>query len=105
MSSESRDKAQTQERERNRKKMKMKTKMLGILPVGLLGLVATSLSPVSVLAQSSGRNKTLNVPFPDAPADADNVVKDNFLGISWELFVMNYLCQYFLLFLLVLNLY
>ena len=48
----------------------------------------------SALTCSALSNKTLDVPFPEAPDTATNTVQDNFLGISWELFPLNYLCAY-----------
>lgn len=64
----------------------------GLLPISLVTLLATSISvlPAAVSAQSTA-SKSLNVSFPDAPDSATNVVQDNFLGISWELYVLNYL--------------
>ena len=55
-----------------------------------LAAVFSSISGCSALSI-----KTLNVSFPDAPSTATNVVQDNFLGISWELFPLNYLCACF----------
>ena len=40
----------------------------------------------------SSSNLAIPVDFPDAPVNTTNVVKDNFLGISIELSVLNYLC-------------
>ena len=37
--------------------------------------------------------KVIDVSFPDAPSDDLNIVHDNYLGISWELFAMEYLCE------------
>lgn len=39
-------------------------------------------------------NLPMLIDFPDAPDSAQNVVQDNFLGISIELSVLNYLCEY-----------
>ena len=41
----------------------------------------------------SAVNLPMHVDFPDAPDSATNVVQDNFLGISFELSVLNYLCE------------
>ncbi|KAI5122396.1 hypothetical protein M0805_002947 [Coniferiporia weirii] len=59
-----------------------------MFPTSLLAVLATCLSTSTVLAAS---NKALDVTFPDVPTSATNVVQDNFLGISWELFPVDYL--------------
>lgn len=61
-----------------------------MLPASLLAVFSTLLFLSSVQAAS---NKVLEVSFPSAPASSTNVVHDNFLGISWELYPMNYLCE------------
>ena len=61
-----------------------------MLLAGLLLVLATIpfLQPVRAVTR-----KVLDVGFPNAPDTSMNVVNDNFLGISWELFPVNYLCE------------
>lgn len=58
---------------------------------GLLTVLTALICTKDVVGRS---NRSLNVAFPDIPSSATNVVHDNFLGISWELFTLQYLCRY-----------
>ncbi|EJD00414.1 uncharacterized protein FOMMEDRAFT_169881 [Fomitiporia mediterranea MF3/22] len=60
------------------------------MPSGRLLVVFVAISLfLSVRAVS---NKVLNVSFPSTPPDTSrNIVHDNFFGISWELYPLNYL--------------
>lgn len=66
-------------------------KHLAMLPAGLFLVLVTVPSSLPVYAATA---KVLEIGFPDAPSGDLNVVSDNFLGISWELFPMNYLCGF-----------
>ncbi|OCB88494.1 hypothetical protein A7U60_g4402 [Sanghuangporus baumii] len=59
-----------------------------MLPAGLL--LAFAVLPFSTPAHAVS-SKVLDVSFPDPPTGERNLVSDNLLGISWELYVVNYL--------------
>ena len=69
-----------------------RARALVLLPASPLVLLSTV--SLAFLAEAA-TNKTLNVSFNEAPNHSSvNVVQDNFLGISWELFPLNYLCKF-----------